>query len=304
MRQHRESKYIIKKTLFLARIVALIITSFFCGSAIAAEKRLCDALENCLASAQAAKYRQAEAHISIENWQAANDMLGQLYVESLQSEASINFLVVNNYAVTLAKTGRPAVAALVLEKFFKDLPGIGPGFQNLMQTYEFLAASAEPGVTPAVDLLLIDPGPSPGRQVTEAAPRPTEDIALITEYRDLEISAVLRENIAKQLDQYLNTWRAGDIATYLSFYTPGHSPINAMGYEEWQLQRRSRVRPDRAIKVSISDLQIRHKADGQVTSEFTQNYQSRYYSDTSRKKLSWIQNIDGNWTIHHEVSLL
>jgi hypothetical protein len=256
-----------------------------------------------LSSAQAVKYRQAEAHISIENWQAANDMLGQLYVESLQSEASINFLVINNYAVTLAKTGRPAVAALVLEKFFKDLPGIGPGFQNLMQTYEFLAASAEPGITPAVDLLLIDPGPAPERRVVEAAPLPTNDIALITPIKSLEISAALNEEITSRLDQYLNTWRAGDIATYLSFYTPGHSPVNTLGYQEWQLQRRSRVRPDRAIGVSISDLQIHQGADGQVTTEFIQHYQSRYYSDTSRKKLSWIQNLDGSLTIHHEASL-
>lgn len=291
-----ESRYVIKQIYLLVHVVALIISSTLSISTIAAEKRLCDALENCLSSAEAVQYQKAEAHISIENWQAANDLLGQLYVESLQNEESINFLVVNNYAVTLAKTGRPAVAALVLEKFFKDLPGVGPGFQNLMQTYEFLAASTEQGITPAIDLLLINPEPAPRQRVSEV-------IQLNAEDQGSEVNAAINGEITSRLDQYINTWKAGEIEAYLGFYTPDHSPIRALDYQEWQLQRRARVRPDRAIEVRISDLRIRQGTDGQVTTEFTQDYRSRYYQDTSRKKLSWILNIDGSWTIHHEVSL-
>jgi len=299
----REGKFRIKQTRFLL-IIALIAAIIPSTSTIAAEQRLCDALENCLSSAEAVRYRQAEAHISIENWQAASDILGQLYVESLQNEATISFLVINNYAVTLAKTGRPAVAALVLEKFFKELPGVGPGFQNLMQTYEFLAASAEPGITPAVDLLLIDPEQGQRVAGSTAVEPVRENSSSGLKPGSSEVNADLRGEIASRLDQYISVWNAGDISAYLSFYTPSHSPVNTLDYEEWQSQRRARVRPDRDIKITVSDLRIRQQADGDVTTEFVQDYRSRYYSDTSRKRLSWIQNIDGNWTIHHEVSLL
>ena len=291
----RKSKYVIKQTLLLP-LSALIILSIFSTGARAADERLCDALGNCLSSSEAAKYRQAEAHISIENWQEANNVLGQLYVESLQKEESANFLVINNYAVTLAKTGRPAVAALVLEKFFKDLPGVGPGFQNLMQTYEFLAASTEPGITPAVDLVLIDPEPVPGGRVMEAAQAEPQ-------VQSSEVNPALNSAISSRLNEYINAWKAGDIEAYLNFYTPDHSPVKGLGYEEWQSQRRTRVRPDRAIEVTISDLRIRQEIDGLVTTVFLQKYQSRYYSDTSRKKLSWTQNTDGSWTIYQEVSI-
>ena len=284
------------------RILTLISLGAFVGSSVSAEEILCDALGDCLSSAEAANYHQAEAHISIENWQEANDLLGELYVEALQSEDSMNFLVLNNYAVTLAKTGRPAVAALVLEKFFKELPGVGPGFQNLMQTYEFIADSAEPGATPAVDLMLIDPEPRLERRVSQASSFGTDELG--TADLDSAINAALDGEITSRLHEYLNAWKTGDVSIYLGFYTPGHSPIDSLDYEDWLAQRRVRVRPDKDIELRITDLRIRHETNRQVTAEFTQDYRSIYYRDSSRKKLTWIQNDAGSWTIQHEESVL
>jgi hypothetical protein len=248
---------------------------------------VCDAMSVCLEDDQGLRYRQAEAHIAIENWGAAIVILEAIYTETLATGSPMSLLVANNYAVALARTGQPAVAALVLERYFRRQETFGPGFTNLMRTYDHLSVNDTAG-----ELLLqtMQPAIPPDPAYAVAPPMPTPETVQPDE-----------SELTERVDAFLASWSSGNIANYRSFYLPGRSPKRYVTYQDWLENRRARVTPDRDIRVSRKGIVFQELAADLISTEFQQTYIARNYSEVSQKRIIW-RLTEGVWRIEQEES--
>ena len=117
----------------------------------------------------------------------------------------------------------------------------------------------------------------------------------------------LRQRKEKPIREFINNWEKaweeGDTEKYLSFYSNSFQPEKSLSFSEWQSQRKKRVRPEKKIELSISDLDIDF-IDGRygIQISFKQNYYTDNFSDQSKKEIL-IQSTNNGYEILSEVEL-
>ncbi len=262
---------------------------------------ICDPQDHCLSETDSAIYLEAENNMKLANWHVALDLFGELYALELRDGTKDNFLLANNYAVALGKTGEPELAAQVLERYFKNLGGIGAGFENLMSAYEHLAMldEAKHGRL-GLDLQFVS-ATLKRRSEPRFANNPGSNAVTAGIETPDSLDGSSKE-ISERLDAFLSAWSAGNIDNYLAFYAPRQSPAQGVSYENWLQQRMERVTTDRLISLQSSDLTVSRGDDGKVVTQYQQIYRSCDYEDNIRKSLTWVR-MDGTWRIENERSL-
>jgi hypothetical protein len=109
--------------------------------------------------------------------------------------------------------------------------------------------------------------------------------------------------VMERLKTWAKSWSAGNAIDYLSYYQANFTPDYKTSHNTWKTIRMSRVKPNKAITVSLSDITTHvDKATHQITTVFKQHYLSNSYSDLTFKEITW-QKVNADWVITAEKSL-
>ena len=100
-------------------------------------------------------------------------------------------------------------------------------------------------------------------------------------------------DVRRLMKNWVLAWGAGDVDAYLSFYTKTRSPRDDMTRSQWEANRRQRVSPDRDAEINLKLESLGVSDSGLFDVVFRQNYVSRDYQDTVRKRLFLLREADG-----------
>ena len=114
----------------------------------------------------------------------------------------------------------------------------------------------------------------------------------------LELS--LKVDMNSRVERWRDAWQSGLVDYYLAFYSQNFTPSKKITYQAWVKQRRYLVSPEKQIKIEISNFNVSFSNDlKESTVLFDQHYNSKTYSEVSRKKMVWTKERD-EWKIVSE----
>ena len=109
------------------------------------------------------------------------------------------------------------------------------------------------------------------------------------------------EAVAARLEEFIRVWSDGNAQAYIDFFEPRYVPDTRVSHEQWVATRRQLVRPERGIRVTVSDLKVMPQTDGSIQTQFRQDFSSPTYADVVDKVIVW-RDVDGQWRIVSEAS--
>ncbi len=118
-----------------------------------------------------------------------------------------------------------------------------------------------------------------------------------------ELESLVKVEVGYIVDRWREAWATGNIDDYLISYGTNFVPANDLSLVDWKKQRRSRVKPQKQIELSLSEFDISMSDSlDQATVDFNQGYKSGSYVENSRKRLT-LKKEDGTWKIVSEREL-
>ncbi|HSW15140.1 MAG TPA: L,D-transpeptidase family protein [Solimonas sp.] len=114
-----------------------------------------------------------------------------------------------------------------------------------------------------------------------------------------------REEFAARVESWRNRWSSRDTDGYLAFYGEDFT-VSGMNYPEFVAHKRRVNAGKKFIEVKLSDLSLYRYpgADAPLMlAEFTMDYRSSNFRQTSRKQQFWKQDAEGVWKIFREENL-
>lgn len=113
-------------------------------------------------------------------------------------------------------------------------------------------------------------------------------------------SATTRDT--EQIDEVVRTWAQswdrGDVAQYLDQYARNFVPTGGLSRNQWEQQRRARLKNSGIRHLMLRNLQVAIKADT-AQAEFIQHYVDMDLLSTARKRLTLVRQA-GTWKISEE----
>jgi murein L,D-transpeptidase YafK len=111
-----------------------------------------------------------------------------------------------------------------------------------------------------------------------------------------------REELSKRIDAWRERWSARDTEAYLSYYADDFHTDDGMDRKAFAIHKRRVNQSKHHIEVRVSDLDLFSYPGEQnlVLAEFTQDYRSDNYAQTTRKEQYWEREEDGSWKIVRE----
>jgi len=110
------------------------------------------------------------------------------------------------------------------------------------------------------------------------------------------------EAIYAALDRWQIAWRELDTDGYISSYSPTFIGKSYTKHEDWVKAREQRFKSQKWVKLKLSGIVIFVRNDGKYSANFTQQYLSDSFSETSRKQLLF-QKFPRGWLIVSESEI-
>ena len=109
----------------------------------------------------------------------------------------------------------------------------------------------------------------------------------------------LRHTLEKEIESWRASWSSKNTDANLAFYAKDFHTADGEDRATFAAEKRRVNARKRFIKVGVRDLSLfRYPGDADlVLAEFTQDYRSNDYHDTSRKQQYWRRGKDGRWRI-------
>jgi len=108
-----------------------------------------------------------------------------------------------------------------------------------------------------------------------------------------------RKAVEKTIKSWANAWSAQDVDGYLANYGQEFIPPKRMSRNEWEQDRRKRLRRPSFIKVTLTDIKINLHGKDYAEIKFTQAYQSDTYGDKVKKEIL-MRKVSDTWLITQE----
>lgn len=111
-----------------------------------------------------------------------------------------------------------------------------------------------------------------------------------------------RDELIKRIENWRSKWSALNTEAYLGFYGEDFHTDDGMNKEQFTLYKRRVNQGKRHIDVQLRDLDLFSYPGEQnlVLAEFTQEYKSDNYAQSTRKEQYWRRGSDGQWRIVRE----
>ena len=110
------------------------------------------------------------------------------------------------------------------------------------------------------------------------------------------------EAIYAALDRWQIAWRELDTNGYISSYSPTSIGKQYSKHDDWVEAREQRFKSQKWVKLKLSGIVIFIRNDGKYAANFTQQYRSDSFSETSRKQLLFEKHPKG-WLIVSESEI-
>ena len=111
--------------------------------------------------------------------------------------------------------------------------------------------------------------------------------------------ALNRKVVERTIKNWANAWSAQDVDGYLANYGQEFIPPKRMSRNEWEQDRRRRLRRPSFIKITLSDIKINLHGKDYAEIKFTQAYQSDTYGDKVKKEIL-MRKVSNAWLITQE----
>ena len=209
----------------------------------------------------------------------------------------------NNLAMIYLDQGNSDKASQLLIDALNTNSSYSTAYNNLGRIYRGIASatyrqavseSNQPVKVPKIKLAALS-DLSSTEQLTIVTKPVTSSVVNIANVQTLLI---------EQVKNWAKSWNDKDVPTYISFYSLDHRP-SFETHRAWVEHRRKRIMRPGAIKVIVSDIEIRAQGENRAIIDFKQTYDSPNYSDKVLKRLSF-RRIGSKWKISNErvISIL
>ncbi len=228
----------------------------------------------------------------------------------------------NNLAVLYAQQGDYEKARDALEAALATHPSYATAHENLGDIYAALAGAsynralqldqANQGIRYKLSLinqLGAQPGsgtpPSTSKPAGPAVAAPAAAAAVAAPPPAAEVPPPAAGNPATQailgtVSSWASAWSAGDVDTYLTFYSADFKPEAGLSRANWELQRRTRVDKASHISVKVLNPKVTMIDEQHARVSFTQDYSSSSFSDKAGKMLDLVDE-GSSWKIVREA---
>ncbi len=209
----------------------------------------------------------------------------------------------NNLAMIFLAQGDYDRASQLLVEALNTSPSYATAYDNLSQIYKGIASEAyrravsESG-EPAKYTHKIELTALTNLEATEQEPIVEEipdDQKTLVNFANQETLLIV------QIKDWATAWSSKDFATYTGFYAPEYR-ANFESHDQWVEYRRKRIARPGAIKVEVSDIQIKWRSENRAIIDFEQAYESTRYNDRVVKRLGFSR-VGPQWKITEEQVL-
>ncbi|MDB5802081.1 MAG: yrrB [Rhodocyclales bacterium] len=107
-----------------------------------------------------------------------------------------------------------------------------------------------------------------------------------------------QELVDEAVHAWAASWDRGDVPQYLSHYADNFVPAGGLTRQQWEQQRRMRLKITAIRHVMLRDVQVDVSADT-ARARFTQHYLDLDQMSTARKRLTLVKQ-SGEWKIREE----
>ena len=117
------------------------------------------------------------------------------------------------------------------------------------------------------------------------------------------LESLLKVDMGYRIERWVDAWETGLSDYYLDFYSSSFEPQGDLSYSTWVEQRKSRVKPEKKIKIVLSNINVGFSSDmtrSVVTMD--QHYQSHSFSEHIMKKMVWVKE-KASWKIVSEQQI-
>ncbi len=217
----------------------------------------------------------------------------------------------NNLAIIYLQQGLHDKAVDLLIASLQTHPAYATVWQNLSTLYKGLASEAyrkalseeknTRSVVYKIELTELNSLHSSVWQAEEVS-QPPHQVASISKQPEKTVEKdIAVDNIIDIVLNWANAWSEKDINVYIDAYTIEFKGKSA-NHNEWEKQRRERIGRPGKIKVELSEIRVKSKAESRAIIEFKQAFTSSSYSDRVLKRLH-LSKVNNKWKISRESTL-
>lgn len=240
-------------------------------------------------------------------------LLAQAYAQENNSGAAISIyqriakqdntplVAINNLAALYAKQGNITKALLLLQQGIKNDPYFSILSENINHIYGIQASNA-------YKKALAKPNKAPDQ--TNSSINLELMTVNIPEYinppqakkpeRKPSNNALLERDVMRTIDSWAKAWSTQNVEKYLTFYHQDFQLPRNISRKNWNAFRKKRLQIPRSISVIIKNPVLLTASDqNMAVIEFTQNYRSNTFRETSQKLLI-LKKTRNRWKIIRE----
>ncbi len=209
--------------------------------------------------------------------------------------------VINNLAALYAKQGNLTKALLLLQQGIKNDPRFSILSENINHIYGVQASNAykkalaKPNVAPdqannSINLKLMPVDLQRYINLPQAKKNASKPIN----------NTLLKQDVMHTVNSWAKAWSAKNVEKYLTFYHQDFQLPRNVSRKNWNAFRKKRLQTPRSISVTIRTPVLLTASDrNMAVVEFTQNYRSDTFRETSQKLLILKKTRNG-WKIIRE----
>jgi tetratricopeptide (TPR) repeat protein len=110
-----------------------------------------------------------------------------------------------------------------------------------------------------------------------------------------------QRDISNAVNQWAKAWTNKNVDGYLAYYADSFKAPDGQSRKEWESTRRSRIDKHEAIRVEVSNLNIKMIDDSHAQASFKQSYTSGSLSKRTSKVLN-MKRVGDRWLIEQEIA--
>ena len=204
----------------------------------------------------------------------------------------------NNLAIAYLGNNQPEKALSLIRELVDNDPLFSIIAHNYLELELGATGTKTDRVNPILFVQTVD-------SFVKGAPIPERsaetEVASKTPNEDTNKQTLLENALGSIVQSWAKAWSDKDFDRYIAHYGAEYEPRHEQSFEDWRLERETRLAKPGEIQVTITNVKI-ISGSRSPRIQFDQSYKSDNYSDKTRKEMSFSQ--DGSlWKIRSEKTI-
>lgn len=217
----------------------------------------------------------------------------KMFVETLRLD-SRHTNARKNMALLGGTTGKISVTNANVDKRGLEFTVPIPGSERRMREVEGESSTLEQSTAAPVEVKPTQSNPG----VIGSA----KENVVVSKRENNPFNEEVKRQVFDALNQWVGSWAAQDVDTYLGMYSPDFVPSNGRTRAEWEQQRRVRISNKNQIRIEAVDVVLEVGSSTAVVATFQQHYRADVLNEISNKMLVFIRDSETStaWKIVDE----